>query len=415
MASIGLFEASISLFCFLIFYYFFIKKNCGYLLIKKTLQSYAWNWPVLGMLPALFVWHNGIDDIIWFIEKKNLTFLFKGPWFTRMDALITVDPANIHHIFSSNFSNYIKGSDFNEIFDVFGDAIFNTDSELWKNQRMTCFSLFSIAIQRKGQSWTCRIEEIRSQGFDHDHSNGESEDLLTSHIKLDTSKYELLKPNDDKFLRDTILTFIAAGRDTISTALTWFFGLLLKHPYVEAKIHQEINTNLPKSRSSQERPWSAIDRKAYLNKLVYLHGALCEAMRLYPPVPFQRKSPIKSDVLPSGHKVDANSIIIIPIYVLGRMRSVWGDDTLEFKPERWISETGGLRHEPSFKFLAFNSGPRTCPGKHLAMTSMKAIIVEILQHYDVKLIEGQKIEPKPRLVLQMNHGLRVTLTKKYSS
>ncbi|CDY37891.1 BnaC04g31150D [Brassica napus] len=258
-------------------------------------------------------------------------------------------------------------------------------------------------------------EEIRSQGFDHDHSNGESEDLLTSHIKLDTSKYELLKPNDDKFLRDTILTFIAAGRDTISTALTWFFGLLLKHPYVEAKIHQEINTNLPKSRSSQERPWSAIDRKAYLNKLVYLHGALCEAMRLYPPVPFQRKSPIKLDVLPSGHKVDANSIIIIPIYVLGRMRSVWGDDTLEFKPERWISETGGLRHEPSFKFLAFNSGPRTCPGKHLAMTSMKAIIVEILQHYDVKLIEGQKIEPKPRLVLQMNHGLRVTLTKKYSS
>ncbi|CAN6830846.1 unnamed protein product [Brassica oleracea var. botrytis] len=496
MASIGLFEASISLFCFLIFYYFFIKKNCGYLLIKKTLQSYAWNWPVLGMLPALFVWHNGIDDIIWFIEKKNLTFLFKGPWFTRMDALITVDPANIHHIFSSNFSNYIKGSDFNEIFDVFGDAIFNTDSELWKNQRMSIqamlshqdFQNFSMSITTSklkdvllplfnryseegtivdlqdvfrrftfdtalvtitghvmpkflwklqnrmelGQEKTlieagatfdricakyisAKREEIRSQGFDHDHSNGESEDLLTSHIKLDTSKYELLKPNDDKFLRDTILTFIAAGRDTISTALTWFFGLLLKHPYVEAKIHQEINTNLPKSRSSQERPWSAIDRKAYLNKLVYLHGALCEAMRLYPPVPFQRKSPIKSDVLPSGHKVDANSIIIIPIYVLGRMRSVWGDDTLEFKPERWISETGGLRHEPSFKFLAFNSGPRTCPGKHLAMTSMKAIIVEILQHYDVKLIEGQKIEPKPRLVLQMNHGLRVTLTKKYSS
>ncbi|CAN6838775.1 unnamed protein product [Brassica oleracea] len=525
MASIGLFEASISLFCFLIFYYFFIKKNCGYLLIKKTLQSYAWNWPVLGMLPALFVWHNGIDDIIWFIEKKNLTFLFKGPWFTRMDALITVDPANIHHIFSSNFSNYIKGSDFNEIFDVFGDAIFNTDSELWKNQRMSIqamlshqeFQNFSMSITTSklkdvllplfnryseegtivdlqdvfrrftfdtalvtitgsdpqslsfempdvefakafdnagdaivirhvmpkflwklqnrmelGQEKTlieagatfdricakyisAKREEIRSQGFDHDHSNGEREDLLTSHIKLDTSKYELLKPNDDKFLRDTILTFIAAGRDTISTALTWFFGLLLKHPYVEAKIHQEINTNLPKSRSSQERPWSAIDRKAYLNKLVYLHGALCEAMRLYPPVPFQRKSPIKSDVLPSGHKVDANSIIIIPIYVLGRMRSVWGDDTLEFKPERWISETGGLRHEPSFKFLAFNSGPRTCPGKHLAMTSMKAIIVEILQHYDVKLIEGQKIEPKPRLVLQMNHGLRVTLTKKYSS
>ncbi|WZZ46145.1 hypothetical protein YC2023_042404 [Brassica napus] len=34
----------------------------------------------------------------------------------------------------------------------------------------------------------------------------------------------------------------------------------------------------------------------------------------------------------------------------------------------------GLRHEPSYKFLAFNSGPRTCYGKHLAMTKMKTVV-----------------------------------------
>ncbi|KAG2319064.1 hypothetical protein Bca52824_012277 [Brassica carinata] len=67
-------------------------------------------------------------------------------------------------------------------------------------------------------------EEIRSQGTDHDHSNKECEDLLTYFIKLDTSKYQLLNPNDEKFLRDTIVSLIVAVRDTTSSALTWFSG-----------------------------------------------------------------------------------------------------------------------------------------------------------------------------------------------
>ncbi|KAF8045116.1 hypothetical protein N665_5580s0002 [Sinapis alba] len=514
MASISLFEASISLFFFLVFCYFLNKKHSGYLRMKKPFQSYPWNWPVLGMLPSVLTWLSQIDDVIWILEKNNLTFIFKGPWFSRLNALITVDPANIHHILTSSFSNYIKGPKFKEIFDVFGDGIFNADAELWKNLRMSSqvmlnhqsfqnfsmcvttsklkevllplFSRFSedgtvvdlqdvfrrlmfdttlVAVtgtdpqslsidmpevefaksfdnageailfrhitprvfwklqNRMGlgkekklteagatfdricaQYIFAKREEIISQGIDH--SNGECEDLLTSHIKLDTSKYQLLNPSDDKFLRESILTFIFAGRDTTSTALTWFFWLLSKNPNVEAKIRQEINTNLPKS---------AINHKEFLNELVYLHGALYETMRLYPPVPFERKTSIKSDVLPSGHKINANSNIIIPIYALGRMRSVWGEDAWEFKPERWISETGGLRHEPSSKFLAFNSGPRTCPGKHLAMTAMKTVVVEILQSYDIKLVKGHKIEPKPRLILHMKDGLRVTLTKRCSA
>ncbi|XP_013691460.1 alkane hydroxylase MAH1-like isoform X1 [Brassica napus] len=533
MASIGLFEAFLSLFPFLIFYYFLNKKHFGYLHIKQTLQSYHWNWPVLGMLPAVPVWLNRIDDLIWVIEKNNLTFLFKGPWFTRMDMLFTVDPANIHHMLSSNFSNYIKGPEFKEIVDVFGDAMFNTEAELWRNLRMSTqvilsrqsFQNFSMSVTTskikdvllpllsrfseegtivdlqdvfrrfmfnttvvttvgsdpqslstempeyelakalenagevivirhliprlvwKFQRWMrlgqekklieagatfdrvcakyilAKREEIRSQEIDHhhDHSDEESEDLLTYFIKLDTSKYELLKPSDDKFLRDTILASIVAMRDTTSTALTWFFWLISKNPHVEAKIRalakirQEINTNLPKAESNQERSWLAIDRKEYLNKLVYLHGALYETMRLYPPIPFERSSPIQSDVLPSGHKIEANFTIIIPIYLMGRMKSIWGEDALEFKPERWISETGDLRHEPSSKFFAFNSGPRICPGKHLAMLAMKNVVVEILQNYDIKVVKEHKIEPKPRLVLHMKHGLRVTLTKRCSA
>ncbi|CAD5330403.1 unnamed protein product [Arabidopsis thaliana] len=505
-SSISFLEASVAIFCFLILHYLF----------KTTTYNgrFPRNWPVLGMLPCLLVvLHRIYDYIVEILEISDLTFSFKGLWFAGMDTLLTVDPANIHHMMNSNFSNYIKGSDFKEVFDVFGDGIITTDSELWKNLRKSyqevlhhqAFQSFSLSTTTsklkdglvpllnhfaeegttvdlqdvlgrftfdtililitgsdprslsiemhedelakaldvvgegiffrhvkpkflwKLQNWmgfghekkmieanatfdrVCakyisdkRGEIIRSQRFS-DISYGEPEDLLSSFMKLDTTKYNLLNPSDDKFLRDTILAFILAGRDTTASALTWFFWLLSENAQVVSKIRQEIiNTNPSKNGNGQEN----------LDKLVYLHGALCEAMRLYPPVSFGRKSPIKSDVLPSGHKVQANSKIIICLYALGRMRAVWGDDALEFKPERWVSDKGSLRHEPSFKFLSFNSGPRTCLGKHLAMTQMKMVAVEILHNYEIKVIKGQKIKPVLGFILSMKHGLRITITKR---
>lgn len=269
---------------------------------------------------------------------------------------------------------------------------------------------FSIVCVQN--TYQLKREEARLQGISHYSING-GEDLLTSYITLDTTKFELLNPSDNKFLKDIILAYIIAGRDTIASAFTWFFWLLSENPKVVTKIRQEISTNLPRTESSQEKP--SFDPNE-LNKLVYLHGALYESMRLYPPVPFERKSSIEPDVLPSGHKVEANSKVVIVLYALGRMKAIWGEDASKFKPERWVSKTGNgnLRHEPSFKFLPFNAGPRSNLGKQLAMILMKTVVVEILQNFDIEVVKGQKIEPLPGLILRMKHGLKVTITKRGS-
>ncbi|EOA14407.1 hypothetical protein CARUB_v10027607mg, partial [Capsella rubella] len=214
------------------------------------------------------------------------------------------------------------------------------------------------------------------------------------------------------FLRDNVLALLLAGRDTTASALTWFFWLLSENPIVMTKIRQEVDMILPRSSSGQER--LSYDPMEHLNKLVYLHAALFETMRLYPPVPLVRVSPLKTDVLPSGHKVEANSKILIFVYGVGRMRAVWGDNALKFKPERWISETGELRHVPAFKFLAFNAGPRVCLGKQIAMMLMKIVVVEMLQNYDIKVAKGQKFEPDTSLILRMKHGIKVTINKRCS-
>ncbi|CAH2075977.1 unnamed protein product [Thlaspi arvense] len=511
MALISLFEISIAFFCFLAFRYFLTNK--------KPHPRCPTNWPFLGMIPGLLAEiHRVYDSVTEILEVTNLTYLCIGPCFSGLDMLVTVDPANIHHIMSSNFSNYPKGPEFKKLFDVLGDGIFNADSELWKDLRKSAqsmmmspeFQRFSLAtslsklekglvplldhvakeklvvdlediFQRFTFDTTCvlatgydpgclsvempEIEFARAlddaeeaiffrhvkpeilwkmqsfiglgdekkmnkarMTFDRvcskyiaskrsevsrgiSNVDSPSQDLLTSYMNLDTTKFKLLDPSDDRFLRDTILTFMLAGRDTTGSGLTWLFWLLCKTPEAIAKIRQEINTNLfPITKTGDDDSGSFNPQE--LKKLVYLHGAICEALRLYPPVPFQHKSPTKADVLPSGHKVEAHSKILFCLYSLGRMKSVWGEDASEFKPERWISESGKSVHEPSYKFLSFNAGPRTCLGKEVALTQMKSVAVKIIQNYEMKIVEGQIIEPAPSVILHTKHGLKVTVTKR---
>lgn len=149
-----------------------------------------------------------------------------------------------------------------------------------------------------------------------------------------------------------------------------------------------------------------------LDKLVYLHGAICEALRLFPPVPFEHKCAIKSDTLPSGDRVGPNTKVSYFMYSMGRMEQTWGEDCLEFKPERWISERGNIAHVPSYKFITFNAGPRTCLGKDISLIQLKIVAAAVLCKFHVQVVEGHPVTPRPSVVLRMKHGLKVKLTKR---
>ncbi|XP_004237624.1 alkane hydroxylase MAH1-like [Solanum lycopersicum] len=242
---------------------------------------------------------------------------------------------------------------------------------------------------------------------DEVEENDEGFDLLTFYLK----EGQGLGVNcDDKFLRDTILNLMIAGRDTTSSALTWFIWLVTKNPQVEKKLREEINSIIPKEEVGKFRVFNVHE----LNKLVYLHGALCDSLRLYPPVPFQHKEPLKEDTLPSGHKVHPKTMILFSLYAMARTESIWGKDCLEFKPERWISETGTIKHEPSYKFMAFNAGPRTCLGKEVAFTQMKAVAATIIHNYKVEVVEGQTIEPNTSIILYMRYGFKVRISRRWT-
>nr|XP_033510772.1 alkane hydroxylase MAH1-like [Nicotiana tomentosiformis] len=119
MASIGYLEIFIAFFFFLIFW--FLENN------KNGLPR---NYPFFGMPPSLFLnfhrIHEWAGDVL---SRTGGTFLLKDLWFTNMDILVTVDPANVHYIMSAKFQNIPKGPEFKKFFDVLGDGIFNSEEE----------------------------------------------------------------------------------------------------------------------------------------------------------------------------------------------------------------------------------------------------------------------------------------------
>jgi cytochrome P450 len=73
---------------------------------------------------------------------------------------------------------------------------------------------------------------------------------------------------------------------------------------------------------------------------------------LYIPLGQNSKEAAVDDTLPDGTKVKKGNIVGYVPYSMGRMKFLWGEDALEFRPERWL-KLGHFQPESPFKFTAF--------------------------------------------------------------
>ncbi|CAN6480322.1 unnamed protein product [Victoria cruziana] len=235
------------------------------------------------------------------------------------------------------------------------------------------------------------------------HSEGKKDDILSRFLAASEKDPEHIT---DRFLRDIILSFMLAGRDTTSVTLSWFLYMICKHPSVERKILEEISDTMNIEDGSIEK-FSESLTNTVLNGMHYLHAALSETLRLYPAVPLDGKECAEDDTLPDGFKVRKGDFVNYPIYAMGRLTYLWGDAADLFQPERWI-EDGIFRPESPFKFTAFQAGPRICLGKDFAYQQMKIIAATLLYFFKFKLEdERQEVRYRTMLTLQIDQGLRL--------
>ncbi|KAL9672122.1 hypothetical protein QQ045_028370 [Rhodiola kirilowii] len=279
-------------------------------------------------------------------------------------------------------------------------SIFQT----WKLKR-----IFQLGSEKQLSSDVARVRDlarniVKNKKLELEKKSSDSsssDDLLSRFLSSGHS--------DEAFMVDIVISFILAGRDTTSAALSWFFWLVFNNPRTETEIVNEISQR------------SDLNSFEDVRELIYTHAALLESMRLYPPVPADGKHAINDDVLPDGTKVKKGMTVTYHPYAMGRMEELWGADWAEFKPERWLekdemSSTGNkvkLVVVDAYKYPVFQAGPRICLGKEMAYLQMKRVVAGVLSEFRVvPAVEGFEPQMTVTLTTKMRGGFPVRFVKR---
>ena len=223
---------------------------------------------------------------------------------------------------------------------------------------------------------------------------------------------------DHRIVADAAMNYLSAGRDTTAQSLTWTLYLLLRHPRYQDFLLDEVANKFPSASRSSSLHGLTYDA-VLPNSLPYLHSIFTEALRLYPPVPFELKECTAPTTFPDGTWLPQGSAVIWVPWAMGRSCQIWGDDSERFKPERWLDTSGSIVLQKSaFEFPVFNAGPRSCLGKKLAELLAVAVLARLLWKYDFSEVLEEKLggcgvggerKSQNSLTLPMEGGLPVTV------
>ncbi|KAL6008022.1 hypothetical protein ACLOJK_033528 [Asimina triloba] len=336
---------------------------------------------------------NRTVDIQDVFMKSTLDSIFKVAFGTELDTL---------------YGSSQEGSRFAQAFDESSALIlwryvdpswkikkfFNVGSEaVLKEKREVLDDFVYKLIRRKKDQLSVGLDSMKK------------EDMLSRFLSRSAEDPERL---NDGYLRDIILNFIIAGKDTTASTLSWFIYMLCKHPAVQEKIGEEVKEATQAKDSTSVEEFSASTTEEALKRMHYLHAVLTETLRLYPAVPVDGKYCVSDDTLPDGFEVKRGDAVAYVPYAMGRMKFLWGEDAEVFRPERWIGADGIFQPESPFKFTAFQAGPRICLGKEFAYRQMKIFAAVLLHFFRFKLAdENTPIKYRTMLTLQIDQGLHV--------
>eukprot|EP01031_Cornospumella_fuschlensis_P032339 gene32339-39109_t len=185
----------------------------------------------------------------------------------------------------------------------------------------------------------------------------------------------------DEEIQHNMRIFYIAGFETTSVTINWCCYFLSLYPEVQQKIRQEVIVTIAEKEQ-------ALDTDC-VKALFYTRAVIRETMRLRNAVALialDLESDIQSVTLSNQLVVERGDMVWA--YVEGAMHS---EDIFhhaaDFIPERWLSAHTDATQLSNMDeaFLAFGSGPRVCPGMHLAVLEAVLAVASLVRAFDVQL------------------------------
>eukprot|EP00039_Didymoeca_costata_P017460 m.324136 g.324136 ORF g.324136 m.324136 type:complete len:487 (-) comp16540_c10_seq12:38-1498(-) len=213
-------------------------------------------------------------------------------------------------------------------------------------------------------------------------------DILSGMI-VELRKGENVGVTTRQDIRDLVILFFLAGRDTTAILSTMALHLLSKHTDSQQKVREEI----------KDVGYDSMFNLEMSKRLVYTKKVLNETLRLYPPIPVDAlKSEKQGDTLPGGYYVPPKCVFIVAIYHLHRRPDLWPNPD-KFDPERFNSTP-----KPN-TFLPFFVGRRRCLGEELAYLEAKALVGTLVSAFSVTPVEGFEPVVQGSTTLEIKNGM----------
>ncbi|CAN9458908.1 unnamed protein product [Alternaria alternata] len=268
-------------------------------------------------------------------------------------------------------------------------SLYNKDDELAKNYQEILEPTPEKVLKMK-----IRCEKAEGQ---------ESRDILSI----------MIRGNDqsDKNLVDQLLTFVAAGHETTSSALTWTSYLLAQHPAIQARLRSEILKYIPDPGVLSSPDF---DVARLLESMPYLNCVCNEVLRLFPPVPLTSRVAVR-DTTVCGHFIPSGTMFWIVPWAINRSPKLWGPDAEDFVPERWMDTTTGRATmnggaESNYSFLTFLHGPRGCIGERFARAKMRSLVATFVGNFEMELADpNEEIVVGGTLTSKPRNGMKLRL------
>jgi cytochrome P450 len=258
-----------------------------------------------------------------------------------------------------------------------------------------------VRITTKDLKRIC-TEFVGQKRVDMKTESKESKDILS--IMVQSNNFS------DSNLVDQLLTFLAAGHETTSSALTWSSYLLSQNPNIQTKLRNEIHEHISNPQALSD---ADADVAGTLESMPFLNAVCNEVLRLYPTVPVTARICIRDTTI-AGQLLPKGTILMLAPWATNRNPELWGPNSEDFVPERWIDQNGRTTMnggaDSNYAFLTFLHGPRSCIGEKFARAELRALLAALVGSFEFQMADpNEKVVVAGTITSKPMNGMNLKL------
>ncbi|MFI5666091.1 bifunctional cytochrome P450/NADPH--P450 reductase [Streptomyces sp. NPDC051704] len=206
---------------------------------------------------------------------------------------------------------------------------------------------------------------------------------------------------DGENIRNQVITFLIAGHETTSGALSFALYHLMKNPAVLHLAQAETDA-LWGDDPDPEPSFEDVGR------LRYVRQVLNETLRLWPTAAAFAREARTDTVIGGRYPVEAGQRMLVLTPMLHR-DPVWGDNVEDFDPDRFAAEAEAARSPHAYK--PFGTGERACIGRQFALHEATMLLGMLVHRYRFLDQERYELRIKETLTLKPD-GFTLSLARR---